>query len=53
MGAQGEEVAWKLERVAKVRCLFIILVRTSGGEMSLGRINYAGDDNIEIDYKIN
>jgi hypothetical protein len=42
-----------MERMGKVRCVFIILVRTSGGETPLGRINYAGDDNIEMDYKIN
>jgi hypothetical protein len=53
MGAQGEELTWKMERVGKMRCVFIILVRISRGEMPIGEINYKGGDNIEMDYKIN
>jgi hypothetical protein len=53
MGAQCEELTWKMERVGKVGCVFTILVRISGGEMPIGEINYKGGDNIEIDYKIN
>jgi hypothetical protein len=53
LGAQGEEVVLKMERVGKVRCVFIISVRNSGRETPLGRINYEVGNNIEMDYKIN